>query len=135
MWEYLKNCYFSTKSAAFPGKSTNLLLLNYVKPKLFNQLLRSQFIVANTLVSLDCLNLLRTFNFLDISQKHCSFNIFNFKIRLLISHIYELTKTQRFLLSKTYIFELKANFFFTVTKKWPYSLPFFQKRFYIKFVQ
>ena len=129
MWEYLKNCYFSTKSAAFPGKSTNLLLLNYVKPKLFNQLLRSQFIVANTLVSLDCLNLLRIFNFLDI------FNIFNFKIRLLISHIYELTKTQRFLLYKTCIFDLKADFFFTVTKKWPYSLPLFQKRFYIKFVQ
>ena len=27
LWEYLKNCYFFTESAAFPGKSTNLLLL------------------------------------------------------------------------------------------------------------
>ena len=40
--------------------------INYVKLKLFNQLLQSQFIVANILVSLDCLNLLRIFNFLDI---------------------------------------------------------------------
>ena len=24
-WEYLKNCYFFTESAAFPGKSTNLV--------------------------------------------------------------------------------------------------------------
>ena len=27
LWEYLKNGYFFTESAAFPGKSTNLLLL------------------------------------------------------------------------------------------------------------
>ena len=36
--------------------------INYVKLKLFNQLLQSQFIVANILVSLDCLNLLLIFN-------------------------------------------------------------------------
>ena len=30
-----------------------------------------------------------------------------------------------FLLYKTCIFGLKPNFFSTVTKKWPYSLPFF----------
>ena len=27
LWKYLKNFYFFTESAAFPGKSTNLLLL------------------------------------------------------------------------------------------------------------
>ena len=51
--------------------------INYVKLKLFNQLLQSQFIVANILVSLDCLNLLRLFNILDIFWKHCSVNIFS----------------------------------------------------------
>ena len=53
LWEYLKNCHFFTESAAFPGKFENLLLLlyiNYVKLKLFNQLLQSQYIVANILV-------------------------------------------------------------------------------------
>ena len=37
LWEYLKNCHIFAESAAFPGKSTNLLLLvyvNYVKLKL-----------------------------------------------------------------------------------------------------
>ena len=47
----------------------------------------------------------------------------------------KLQKPNAFLLYKTYIFELKSNFLFKVTKKWPYSLPFFQKQFYINFVQ
>ena len=60
--------YFFTESAAFPGESTNLILLsiNYVKLKLNNQLLQGQFIVADVLMELDYLNLMRIFNFLDI---------------------------------------------------------------------
>ena len=55
--------------------------INYAKLKLFYQLSQSQFIVANILVSLDCLNLLKIFNFLDILKKHCGDNIFsNFKM-------------------------------------------------------
>ena len=77
LWEYLKNWHFFTESAAFPGIAT--LSINYVKIKLFNQLLQSQFIVANTLVSLDCLYLLIILNFLEI-----------FRICLLKFMIYDL---------------------------------------------
>ena len=90
IWEKL--LLFETQIATFVGISENLLLfywkcyisfeiykfatfsINYVKLKLFNQLLQRQFIVANILVPLDCLNLLRIFNFLDIFYKHCSVN-------------------------------------------------------------
>ena len=50
-WEIYKSATFS---------------INYVKLKLFNELSQSQLILANILVSLDCLNLLRIFNFPDI---------------------------------------------------------------------
>ena len=76
LWKYLKNCFFFYwkcyifweiyKFATFS--------INYVKLKLFNQLLQRQIIVANILVPLDCLNLLRIFNFLDMFYKHCSVN-------------------------------------------------------------
>ena len=40
LWEYEKNCYVFTQSAAFPEKSTSATFsINYVKLKLFNQLL------------------------------------------------------------------------------------------------
>ena len=64
-WEIYKSATFS---------------INYVKLKLFNQLLQCKFIVVNLLLSLDCLNLL-IFNFLDIFWKYCCVNIFsNFKM-------------------------------------------------------
>ena len=90
IWEKL--LLFETQIATFVGISENLLLfywkcyisfeiykfatfsINYVKLKLFNQLLQRQIIVANILVPLDCLNLLRIFNFLDMFYKHCSVN-------------------------------------------------------------
>ena len=40
-------------------KSANLLLLDYIRLELVNQLLQSQVIVANILVSRGCLNFLR----------------------------------------------------------------------------
>ena len=65
LWEDLKLFYWKCciswgiyKFATFS--------INYIKLKLFYQLLQSQFTVGNVLVSLDCLNLLRIFNFLDI---------------------------------------------------------------------
>ena len=80
-WVYLgphaKFQYFETEIATFVGISKKLLLfywkccisweaykfaafsINYVKLKRFNQLLQAQFIVANILVSLNYLNLLR----------------------------------------------------------------------------
>ena len=80
-WVYLgphaKFQYFETEIATFVGISKKLLLfywkccisweaykfaafsINYVKLKHFNQLLQAQFIVANILVSLNYLNLLR----------------------------------------------------------------------------
>ena len=71
--------------------------INYLKLKLFNQLLQSQFIVSNILVSLDCLNL------------------FEFMISCPLSM--NLWKPNAVSLYKICIFELKPNFFFTVTKK------------------
>ena len=38
-------------------------------------LLQSQLTVEQVLISLDRLNLMRVFNFLDIFQKHCSVSI------------------------------------------------------------
>ena len=44
--------------------------------KLFKMLLlQSQLTVEQVLISLDRLNLMRIFNFLDIFQKHCSVSI------------------------------------------------------------
>ena len=68
------NCYFvgiSKKLTLFYWKycisseiyKFTTFSISYVKLKLLNQLLQSQF---NKLVSLDCLNLLIIFNFLDI---------------------------------------------------------------------
>ena len=72
-----KLLYFETQITAFVKISEKYCVsweiykfatfsINYVKLKLFNQLLQNQFIVANILVSLDCLNLLTIFNILDI---------------------------------------------------------------------
>ena len=115
--------------------------INYVKLNFFNQLLLSCLIVANILVSL-------LFKFVDnISLfRYINTAVLRFFITSRCAHsfvkIYDLwplsmnlQKLNAFLLYKTYIFEVKPNFFFTVTKKWPYSLPFFQKWFYIKFSQ
>ena len=54
-------CYISWEIYKFPTFN-----INYLKLKFSNQLLQSQFILANILVSLDCLNFLRIFNFVDI---------------------------------------------------------------------
>ena len=83
LWRYLKNyvlfylkCCISWEIYKFSNFS-----INYVKLKLDNQLLQGQFIAADVLMELDCLNLMRIFNFLEICQKHCSVNTFtNFKI-------------------------------------------------------
>ena len=65
-------------------------------------LLQSQFTVADTLVSLAHLKLVRLFNFLDIFQKYCNVIIFSnsnicysfVKIHDLMSFIHELAKIQ-----------------------------------------
>ena len=100
LWEYEKNCYFlKLKLPHLWRYLKNYVLfylkccisweiykfstfsINYVKLKLDNQLLQGQFIVADVLMELDCLNLMRIFNFLDISQKHYSVNTFmNFRM-------------------------------------------------------
>ena len=76
--------------------------ISYVKLKLFNQLLQIQF---NKLVSLDCLNLLLIFNFLDIFFVTSIYADLFIKTFDLMSFIYKLIKT---------IFELKRICFFTV---------------------
>ena len=79
----------------------------YVQLKLFNQLLQNQFIMANILVSLDCLNML-TIKYLTflIYFRNIAVLIFlvslrcaNFFVKIydLMSVIYEVTKTQCFL--------------------------------------
>ena len=75
--------------------------INDAKLKLFHQLFQSQFIVANILVSLDCLSLLIIFNFLGIFQKQCSVNILRcanlfVKIYNLTPFTYELQKLNPF---------------------------------------
>ena len=89
--------------------------ISYVKLKLFNQLLQSQF---NKLVSLDCLNLSIILNFLDIFfvTLICAYSFV--KICDLMTFVYKFIKT---------IFELKPIFFFTVTKKKVIQFTFLSK--------
>ena len=120
----IKFLYFETEIAKFVGISKKLLLfywkchiswetskfatfsINYVKLKLFNQLLQSQFIVANILVSLYCSNLSIPFNF--------SYIYIYIYISCLLSM--NLKKPNAFLLYKTFIFELKPIFFYSYWK-------------------
>ena len=147
--------HFETRIAIFVEISKKLLLfcwkgcifweiykfatfsINYVKLELFNQLLESQLIVANILVSLDCLNML-TIKYLTflIYFRNIAVLIFLVSLRCansfvkiydLMSVICEVTKTNAFSFYKTYIFELKLNFAFKVTKKMAIQFNFLSK--------